>query len=201
MLLASSWITGFLSSLCFLLAPMMTVGYTTVCLESVRGEDVEFGDLFEGFVSWIIPSYVVAVVYALVFAAVAWVVALPFGGAAAAGTGASASLSVGAEWGLRIAMIALTPFYWLGFPAVADGAEPHEALRFAVLGGLHNWPSLVLLSVLVTATIYVIGLLAALVAGAGHIVIALGALVLISPGVFVSMCSAYEQVYAREAAE
>jgi hypothetical protein len=185
---------------CGLVWPAFVVGYCDMCLGAIRGEDVEFGDLFEGFSS-LLPAYGVALAVAFVSAAVIFLVGLPFGILTPAGGPGSGPVPIGAVWATWISLFALAPFYWLVFPAVADGADIVEALRFSILAGYRNWPTLMLISFLVSAAAAGIVFLAVVTAGAGHGAIAFLALLMLGPGVYVSMCSAYNQVEVRESAE
>ncbi len=178
-----------LCSLCVILVPVLVAGYCMMCLSALRNEEIELTDIFDGF-GVFAHAYAVGLAYALVYSALTWVVALPLGGTAAA----DATVPTGLLWATTLVGVALIPFYALGFPAVADGEDAIDAMRFSITRGVQNWPSLMVISLMLGAVFAAAVGVATLFHGWTFLLVLWGAYALLVPWSTTAICAAYDQV-------
>ena len=160
------------TSFCAILMPPLMVGLYIMCLKALRGQDVQVGDVFEGF-SHLGPAYLVAVVPAVIAVLLYFIAALPLAGAMGLARGEGGEAAAGALVGtvvvlmmvVTIAVLLLAPIFGLAFPAVADGMGGVEALTFSYQRGLANWPALFVLSICIAVAQGIVGIVGSVTAG------------------------------------
>ncbi len=130
----------------FLVMAPLFAGLCGMTLKILRGQTPETGDVFNAF-QRAGHCYILALVPAVVLFILGAILILPAMGAGAM-TGNILGMLAGAMVGILIVgvvALVITPFFALGYPAVADGLSGVDALQFSFRQGAANWVPLFLL--------------------------------------------------------